>query len=463
VPKDRLRHIFSGNLREQLHHRGLTQKELAEAIGRSPALVSCWATGSNLPRSDDLVRIADYLNCSIDCLFSRQQTSANEQTCDEFKWVEYIPLHIRHISQPIGPFLEEEIKLGIRLFRTLVVDRVSAKDCIDPIDGPFPNQSWHSLNRAFKAATLANALSLTYVPRDSAREQTLRILFPHLRQVIVAALPRDNYGIYLDNSVIRAEFVAFLAATQALTGMPLRSTKVGIGAGYTLMRLAQLVIPTSNWFAGTQWIPLNTQRINEDYSYSANQVATTLSHRCLGSKALPLPFVEPEMRRPRLGDHPTLNPDEQRSLEAVLNPKDISAMFVSVSGINQGDVEHFVSQGDFYSSDGEHVSRLYTQMYAELQDQGIADQAVGEMLGHMFDAEGRLLGTPEWQRSYDKVLFAIGFEDLRRAAATSYVWLIAAGHNKRKAVLAAVSSKLVNSLVIECDIADYLIQARATR
>lgn len=452
--------IFASNLRERLLSHNLTQKELADAIGRSPALVSCWATGSNLPRSDDLVRIADYLNCSIDSLFNRQRTSENEQVCEEFKWVEHVPLHVRHMSQPISQFLEEEIKLGIRLFRTLVVDQISSKDCIDPIDGPFPNQSWHSLNRAFKAATLANALNVTYVPRDNAKEQALRTLFPHLRQVMVAALPRDNYGVYLDNSVIRAEFVALLAATQALTGMPLRSTKVGVGSGYTLMRFAQLVIPTSNWFAGTHWIPLNAQRINEDYSYSANQVATTLSHRCLGSKALALPFVEPEMRRPRLGDHPALSPDEQRSLEAVLNPQDISAIFVSVSGIDHSDSDHFVFQGDFYSSDGEHISRLYTQMYSELQDQAVADQIAGEMLGHMFDAEGRQLGTPEWRRSYDRILFTIGFEDLRRAAATSYVWLIAAGHNKRRSVLAAVSSKLVNSLVIESDIADYLIRAR---
>jgi len=461
LPSDSLRHVFAANLRERLSNKNMTQKDLAEVIGRSPALLSCWVTGSNLPRADDLVQIAHHLECSIDSLFNLQQTSENEQVHEGFKWVEHVPLSVRNMPQPIGQFLEEEIKLGIRLFRTLVVDRVSARDCIDPIDGPFPNQSWQSLNRAFKVALMANALNLTYVPRDAAKEQALRVRFPHLRQVIVAALPRDSYGVYLDNYVIRTELVVLLAATQALTGMPLRSTKVGIGSGYTLMRFAQLVVPTSNWFAGTQFIPLSAQRISEDYSYTANQVVTTLGHRCLGAKAMALPFVEPGKRRARLGESLPLSPDEQRALETVLNPQDIAAVFMSVSGVDHSDIDHFVFQGDFYSSDGEHVSRLYTQMYSELQEQAVADQVVGELLGHMYDAEGRLLGTPEWRRSYDEILLTIGFSDLQRVASTSYVWLIAAGHHKRKSVLAAVTGKLVNSLVIESDIADYLLQNQA--
>ncbi len=248
---DTLHRTFASNLRQKLVSQHYTQKDLAEAIGRSQALVSCWANGNNLPRADDLVQIARFLDCPIDALFDLQQTTDNEQVHEGFRWVENVPLYIQHMPQPIAQFLEEEIKLGIRLFRSLIVNKMNSKDCIDPIDGPFPGQSWNSLNRAFKVATSANALGLTYVPRDVAKERALLSLFPHLRQVVVAALPRNSYGEYLDNSVIRTEFVALLAATHALTGMPLRAAKVGIGPGYTLMRFAQLVIPTSNWFAAS--------------------------------------------------------------------------------------------------------------------------------------------------------------------------------------------------------------------
>lgn len=456
-----LRHVFAANLRALLIGRNLSQKDLAEAIGRSPALLSCWVNGNNLPRADDLVQLAKFLNCSIDSLFNLQTATDKEVDHEGLKWVESVPQYVQHMPQPIAQFLEEEIKLGIRLFRTLVIDRISSKDCIDPIDGPFPNQSWTSLNRAFRVAVAANALTLTAVPRDEAKEQTLRRLFPSLRQVIVAQLPKNIYGKYLGNGVIRTEFVALLAATHALTGMPLRSTKVGIGPGYTLMRFAQMVIPTSTWFAGTEWTPLTVQRFNEDYSYTANHVTTTLGHRCLGSRALTLPYIEPERRRPRLGENLQLPADSLRALESVLNLQDLSAIFMSVSGIDHSDLDHFVFQGDFYSSDGEHVSRLYTQMFSELREQGAADQVVGEMLGYMFDAEGRLLGTPEWRTSYQKILLTIDFNDLIRVASTKYVWLIAAGHNKRKSVLAAVLNKLANSLVIDSDIAEYLIGARS--
>ncbi len=457
-----LHQVFARNLRQQLLSRAITQKDLAEAIGRSPALVSRWTNGNNLPRADDLIQIADVLGYSIDSLFEREHNTEVEQVHDGLRWVENIPLYIQHMPQPIAQFLEEEIRLGIRLFRMLVVNRMNSQECIDPIDGPFPGQSWTSLNRAFKVATASNALSLTCVPRDTAKERALHSLFPHLRQVLVAALPRNARGAYLDNSVIRTEFVALLAATQALTGMPLRSAKVGVGPGYTLMRFAQLVIPTSNWFAGTEWVPLTAQRISEDYSYTANQVVTTLGHRCLGSRAYSLPYIEPEKRRQRLGIHPALSPDAQRALETVLSLRDVSAIFMSVSGIDHSDMEHFVSQREFVSSDGEHVSRLYTQMYSELQEQGVAHQMAGETLGHIFDAEGRLIGQPTWRQSYQDILLTVSYDDLQRSALTSYVWLIAAGHHKRKAVLAATASKLVNSLVIDAEIADYIIQAQQT-
>ncbi len=460
VTADDLHQLFARNLRQQLISRNITQKDLAEAIGRSPALVSRWTTGNNLPRADDLVRIANYLDYPLDSLFDRQHTAEVEHIHEGLRWVENIPLYIQHMPQPIAQFLEEEIRLGIRLFRSLVVNRMSSQDCIDPIDGPFPGQSWTSLNRAFRVATTANALSLTCVPRDTAKERALHSLFPHLRQVVVAALPRNARGDYLDNAIIRTEFVALLAATHALTGMPLRSAKVGIGPGYTLMRFAQLVIPTSNWFAGTEWVPLAAQRISEDYSYTANQVVTTLGHRCLGSRAYSLPYVEPEKRRQRLGVSPILSPDAQRALETVLSLRDVSALFMSVSGIDHSDMEYFISQQEFVSSDGEHVSRLYTQMYSELQEQGAAQQMAGEMLGHIFDAEGRLIGLPSWRQSYQDILLTVNFDDLQRAALTSYVWLLAAGHHKRKAVLAATASKLVNSLVIDADIADYMIQSQ---
>lgn len=457
---DDLHQIFASNLRHHLINKNLTQKDLAEVIGRSPALVSCWVNGNNLPRADDLVQVAHHLDCSIDSLFDLHQKRGNEQEHEGLKWVEKVPLYIQQMPQPIAQFLEEEIKLGIKLFRTLVIDKISSKDCIDPIDGPFPGQSWKSLTRAFRIATTANAIDLTYVPRDTKKERMLHNIFPHLRQVVVSALPKNIYDEYLDSSILRTEFVALLAATQALTGMPLRSAKVGIGPGYTLMRFAQRVIPTSNWFAGTEWTPLTAQRISEDYSYTANQIVTLLGNRCLGSRALTLPYIEPEKRRPRLGEAPTLSPDSQRALETVLSLRDVSAIFMSVSGIDRSDLDYFVFQGNFFSSDGEHASRLYTQMYSELQEQGVADQVVGEMLGYMFDADGRLVGLPQWRQHYQDILLTVSFDDLRRIASTSHVWLLAAGHQKRKAVLAATANKLVNSLVIDADIADYLIQVQ---
>ena len=49
--------------------RGLTQVELAEAIGVSQVTVSDWERRGIMPKADKLPKIAEVLGCSIDELY----------------------------------------------------------------------------------------------------------------------------------------------------------------------------------------------------------------------------------------------------------------------------------------------------------------------------------------------------------------------------------------------------------
>lgn len=62
---------FAMSLRKILEKKGATQGELATQIGVTPQTVSQYCSGASEPSFDNLVKIADWLNVSIDYLLGR--------------------------------------------------------------------------------------------------------------------------------------------------------------------------------------------------------------------------------------------------------------------------------------------------------------------------------------------------------------------------------------------------------
>ena len=65
--------IFGARLREVRKSKKLTQKELAEQIGIKQNSYSDWETGKNEPSLENLVKLADLFEVSLDWLFGREQ------------------------------------------------------------------------------------------------------------------------------------------------------------------------------------------------------------------------------------------------------------------------------------------------------------------------------------------------------------------------------------------------------
>lgn len=51
-------------IREFRERAGLSQRELAQALGIDPSAVSLWETGKNSPTVHNLRRLADILGCN---------------------------------------------------------------------------------------------------------------------------------------------------------------------------------------------------------------------------------------------------------------------------------------------------------------------------------------------------------------------------------------------------------------
>lgn len=57
--------IFSGNLRSILEEYGMTQKELAEAMGVSEASISWYIRGSRIPTVKTIINMAYALDINV--------------------------------------------------------------------------------------------------------------------------------------------------------------------------------------------------------------------------------------------------------------------------------------------------------------------------------------------------------------------------------------------------------------
>ena len=63
-----MKHEFSDRLRFCRRQRGLTQEQLAEAMGVSVAAVSKWELGQSTPELETLLELADFFDLSVDAL-----------------------------------------------------------------------------------------------------------------------------------------------------------------------------------------------------------------------------------------------------------------------------------------------------------------------------------------------------------------------------------------------------------
>lgn len=86
-----MENIFSINLRRIRKEKGITQEQLADAVGVSPQAVSKWEI-SSYPDASLLPAIADFLGVTVDMLYGRKgekETSLNQKVTDSLRKTPY--------------------------------------------------------------------------------------------------------------------------------------------------------------------------------------------------------------------------------------------------------------------------------------------------------------------------------------------------------------------------------------
>lgn len=64
--------IFGDNIKRLRKNKGLKQQELAEILGIKRNTYSDWENGKTEPSFENLIKLADLFEVSLDCLLGRE-------------------------------------------------------------------------------------------------------------------------------------------------------------------------------------------------------------------------------------------------------------------------------------------------------------------------------------------------------------------------------------------------------
>jgi DNA-binding transcriptional regulator LsrR (DeoR family) len=411
---------FADRINSTLQAQGISQSGLAARLGISRSTLTGWLRYGKLPDGILLARVCDELGISADWLLGMQTQGERQNASGAIRWVEQIPPYVQD-------FQREQLEQGIQIFRQFVVENRAAAEVRNHYHPQY-------VRAALQAVLRSGAIRLVSVGRNSDLETELKRRYPSLKTVVVADVP-EQY----DDTLIRTELVAFLSANEVLS-QTIRQSAIGLGSGYTLMRMCENSIPSIDQFSGTNWIPLLAfSRLNRSV-YSANDLARLMAARHPGSQALYLPHPEECVAEPSKSIY-------QETQQAMNN---LQTIFVSVSGVDRRDRQgnaHFLAE--FRSADYEVEAANLRLEYAALDEK---ENFGGEVLRYMLDMQGNIIG-----RDPDAA-GQIGLDILRyNSDMVGTVCIVAACGYKAKAVFTCVENRLVNALVIDSEIAQFIL------
>lgn len=412
---------FAKRLEERLAQLGLSQNQLAEALEISRSTVTGWLRYGKLPDAYILARICHVLDCTADWLLGLEQRKDKSDSSGKIRWQEQMPPYVRG-------FQREQIEQGIQLFNRLLGNEERENSVIT-------DHNLQYLQFAIQAAFRSGAIRLTDVARASQQEEALKQRYPNLKQVVVADIPARY-----DGTVIRVELVAYLAMQQILSRV-VRENVIGLGTGYTLLRMCELSIPSVDQFKGTHWLPLTTFTNDNLSGYTANALAKFMQLRHPGSRALHLPH--PAI----IGNSETLAAEFQESNNLM---QSMQTLFVTVNGVGRRDrTTNAHPLTDFRTADYSFDSQYLRDLYAQLENKSSFG---GEILSYLLDAEGKIIG---WDKER---VWQINLELLRyNSDMIGKVCIVAARQYKAHAVETCIKAGLANCLAIDTEIAESLL------
>lgn len=100
--------IFKNNLDYYMQRNGISQRELAFAIGVHPSMVNFWVNGVNCPRMDKLQKIAKYFGIEVTDLLSEKIEISTDDEILLNKIKKLNRQQLKHLNAYIDLLLSEQ-------------------------------------------------------------------------------------------------------------------------------------------------------------------------------------------------------------------------------------------------------------------------------------------------------------------------------------------------------------------
>lgn len=87
------------NISDFLNKKGMTQRELADAVGTTEVSISRYVSGERMPKATTCIQIAKVLGCNVEDLYTLQRKEENRgMTEQEYK---ELTEEVKHSGMPL--------------------------------------------------------------------------------------------------------------------------------------------------------------------------------------------------------------------------------------------------------------------------------------------------------------------------------------------------------------------------
>lgn len=427
---------FKSRLRQLRMDLHLTQKDLGDKLGKSNSTIAEWenqAKPTVVPTVDQMFSIARVLKVDVSDLMG---VNTSEYSYEGLSWRQEIPKHL-------NPAMREQMNLALQVMRYLVRQNMSEEELPDILGGIPLRMIKEYLRYAFRQ----NILSITDVAlRDDLRQRLLHRYGSHgLRDAIVV-----DAGGPIKNNIIRTEMVAFATARYVLDQYGPTVNHVGLGNGYTINRSVSLILPTMKLHQHLKVSPLvipqETSEVNWD---SALLNAIIFQSQMYGAI-----LVAPQQG---------MTPDiylAQRELDQYVNHLDLILVtpriyFDKGNAFHHSRSEMTIDEMPLPGSFSERITGMH-EILTEIADMSVEKEDAPEVAEILYQPihEDYFSSSPP-----SKAAAAYSLKNLRSSTASRrHVWLSAAGKDKAQGTAFALNHKLVNGIVIDSEVAEYLLR-----
>jgi len=402
---------------KKLGRRKIPQREVAAQLNISPGAYGSWESGRTMPGITLLPKVADYFQVSIDYLLSH--IASVPASLDLLAAKTDLVWSLRRPAQTEGE------RKGVEAWARLV-----GGESLEKTMRALQARLSEEVDRVVNDVVYADMISIDHLPQDNELADQVRRSFG-LREVVVVPTPiqETEFGF---RTILLGEAARTYFKSRVYAGM-----KMGIAGGYSVSRMVYAL--RRGECQSIEVYPLAISPVTESIALDANSLVGAFAywHHGYNVRGYTLQYASPRDRK-KATNVRSVAP----TLRILAKAKSVDIAFIGLGMVGR--------------------QRAPINWLEELLETGSLDLetlrargAVGDILHHLVDQEGRLV-APE----ISNLVCSIDLQDLQQMVHLGVpVVAIASGQRKAEIARTAAKAGYANVFIIDDELARALLES----